>query len=196
MKPLSPPTPLSLQRETSRGSSFYSIWLKCLVLSHRLKKNLKMFIIVHPSWFIRTLLGITKPFIRSHCWHLTVERTLNRTGCRICPPHCTLHCYVSFSPVLRHIIEQIFTGIPYVMVYCPVPLWTHWFITTVELDQVDLKSTNNSWIDFLDCTFVRVFLSDYLFSTAPSSAVRSNMWVVCRSLEKSFQWNMSTFLPA
>ncbi|CAG14773.1 unnamed protein product, partial [Tetraodon nigroviridis] len=29
----------------------------------RIKKNLKMFIIVHPSWFIRTLLGITRPFI-------------------------------------------------------------------------------------------------------------------------------------
>lgn len=34
-------------------------------MSRRLKKNLKMFIIVHPSWFIRTLLGITRPFIRS-----------------------------------------------------------------------------------------------------------------------------------
>ncbi|KAG7256513.1 hypothetical protein CRUP_032264, partial [Coryphaenoides rupestris] len=28
-----------------------------------LKKNLKLFIIVHPSWFIRTVLGLTRPFI-------------------------------------------------------------------------------------------------------------------------------------
>lgn len=30
----------------------------------RLRKNLKSLIIVHPSWFIRTLLAITRPFIR------------------------------------------------------------------------------------------------------------------------------------
>ncbi|RXM32958.1 Protein prune-like 2 [Acipenser ruthenus] len=29
-----------------------------------LRKNLKSFIIVHPSWFIRTILAITRPFIR------------------------------------------------------------------------------------------------------------------------------------
>ncbi|KAJ4946190.1 hypothetical protein JOQ06_023860 [Pogonophryne albipinna] len=29
----------------------------------RLRKNLKSLIIVHPSWFIRTLLALTKPFI-------------------------------------------------------------------------------------------------------------------------------------
>uniref|UniRef100_A0A3Q2WL12 Uncharacterized LOC102312771 n=1 Tax=Haplochromis burtoni TaxID=8153 RepID=A0A3Q2WL12_HAPBU len=42
-------------------------WMKrCYqMIDRRLKKNLKMFIIVHPSWFIRTLLGITRPFIRS-----------------------------------------------------------------------------------------------------------------------------------
>uniref|UniRef100_A0A3Q3X4J8 CRAL-TRIO domain-containing protein n=1 Tax=Mola mola TaxID=94237 RepID=A0A3Q3X4J8_MOLML len=42
-------------------------WMKkCYqMIDRRLKKNLKMFIIVHPSWFIRTLLGITKPFISS-----------------------------------------------------------------------------------------------------------------------------------
>ncbi|XP_039659907.1 uncharacterized protein LOC120561015 isoform X6 [Perca fluviatilis] len=41
-------------------------WMKkCYqMIDRRLKKNLKMFIIVHPSWFIRTLLGITRPFIR------------------------------------------------------------------------------------------------------------------------------------
>uniref|UniRef100_A0A3Q2Z3T6 CRAL-TRIO domain-containing protein n=1 Tax=Hippocampus comes TaxID=109280 RepID=A0A3Q2Z3T6_HIPCM len=40
-------------------------WMKkCYqMIDRRLKKNLKMFIIVHPSWFIRTLLGITRPFI-------------------------------------------------------------------------------------------------------------------------------------
>ncbi|XP_059192944.1 protein prune homolog 2-like isoform X2 [Centropristis striata] len=42
-------------------------WMKkCYqMINRRLKKNLKMFIIVHPSWFIRTLLGITRPFISS-----------------------------------------------------------------------------------------------------------------------------------
>ncbi|XP_051533298.1 protein prune homolog 2-like isoform X1 [Myxocyprinus asiaticus] len=42
-------------------------WLKrCYqMIDRRLKKNLKSFIIVHPSWFIRTILTITKPFISS-----------------------------------------------------------------------------------------------------------------------------------
>uniref|UniRef100_A0A665TI24 CRAL-TRIO domain-containing protein n=1 Tax=Echeneis naucrates TaxID=173247 RepID=A0A665TI24_ECHNA len=42
-------------------------WMKkCYqMIDRRLKKNLKMFIIAHPSWFIRTLLGITRPFISS-----------------------------------------------------------------------------------------------------------------------------------
>ncbi|XP_070820924.1 serine-rich adhesin for platelets-like [Chaetodon trifascialis] len=42
-------------------------WMKkCYqMIDRRLKKNLKLFIIVHPSWFIRTLLGITRPFISS-----------------------------------------------------------------------------------------------------------------------------------
>lgn len=31
---------------------------------HRLRKNLKSLIIVHPSWFIRTVLAISRPFIR------------------------------------------------------------------------------------------------------------------------------------
>ena len=35
-------------------------------LSFRLRKNLKSFIIVHPSWFIRTILAVTRPFIRYH----------------------------------------------------------------------------------------------------------------------------------
>ncbi|XP_027759777.1 BCL2/adenovirus E1B 19 kDa protein-interacting protein 2 isoform X3 [Empidonax traillii] len=41
-------------------------WLrKCYQqIDRRLRKNLKSLIIVHPSWFIRTLLAITKPFIR------------------------------------------------------------------------------------------------------------------------------------
>lgn len=30
----------------------------------RLRKNLKSLIITHPSWFIRTVLAISKPFIR------------------------------------------------------------------------------------------------------------------------------------
>ncbi|XP_034735008.1 BCL2/adenovirus E1B 19 kDa protein-interacting protein 2 isoform X2 [Etheostoma cragini] len=34
-------------------------------IDRRLRKNLKSMIIVHPSWFIRTLLAITKPFISS-----------------------------------------------------------------------------------------------------------------------------------
>ncbi|XP_062317568.1 BCL2/adenovirus E1B 19 kDa protein-interacting protein 2 isoform X1 [Osmerus eperlanus] len=42
-------------------------WLrKCYQqVDRRLRKNLKSLIIVHPSWFIRTLLAITKPFISS-----------------------------------------------------------------------------------------------------------------------------------
>ncbi|KAL3041233.1 protein prune homolog 2 isoform X1 [Trematomus bernacchii] len=40
-------------------------WLKkCYqMIDRRLKKNLKSFIILHPSWFIRTILAVTKPFI-------------------------------------------------------------------------------------------------------------------------------------
>ncbi|KAM6985436.1 protein prune homolog 2 isoform 2-T2 [Aplochiton taeniatus] len=40
-------------------------WLKkCYqMIDRRLRKNLKSFIIVHPSWFIRTILAITRPFI-------------------------------------------------------------------------------------------------------------------------------------
>ncbi|CDR00113.1 unnamed protein product, partial [Oncorhynchus mykiss] len=37
----------------------------CPFSSFRLRKNLKSLIIVHPSWFIRTLLALTKPFISS-----------------------------------------------------------------------------------------------------------------------------------
>ncbi|XP_030044313.1 BCL2/adenovirus E1B 19 kDa protein-interacting protein 2 isoform X2 [Microcaecilia unicolor] len=42
-------------------------WLrKCYQqIDRRLRKNLKLLIIVHPSWFIRTLLAITRPFISS-----------------------------------------------------------------------------------------------------------------------------------
>ncbi|XP_059391576.1 BCL2/adenovirus E1B 19 kDa protein-interacting protein 2 isoform X2 [Carassius carassius] len=42
-------------------------WLrKCYQqIDRRLRKNLKSLIIVHPSWFIRTLLVLTKPFISS-----------------------------------------------------------------------------------------------------------------------------------
>ncbi|XP_044915175.1 BCL2/adenovirus E1B 19 kDa protein-interacting protein 2 isoform X5 [Panthera onca] len=41
-------------------------WLrKCYQqIDRRLRKNLKSLIIVHPSWFIRTLLAVTRPFIR------------------------------------------------------------------------------------------------------------------------------------
>ncbi|XP_062844713.1 protein prune homolog 2 isoform X2 [Trichomycterus rosablanca] len=42
-------------------------WLKkCYqMIDRRLRKNLKSFIIVHPSWFIKTILAITRPFISS-----------------------------------------------------------------------------------------------------------------------------------
>ncbi|KAK2119469.1 Protein prune 2 [Saguinus oedipus] len=41
-------------------------WMKkCYqMIDRRLRKNLKSFIIVHPSWFIRTILAVTRPFIR------------------------------------------------------------------------------------------------------------------------------------
>lgn len=45
-------------------------------------------------------------------------------------------------------------------------------------------------------TPLRQIFMIFLFSTAPSSAVRSSMWIVCRNLEKSSQWSMSTFHPA
>lgn len=40
-------------------------WLKkCYqMIDRRLRKNLKSLIIVHPSWFIRTVLAISRPFI-------------------------------------------------------------------------------------------------------------------------------------
>ncbi|KAM4053060.1 protein prune homolog 2 isoform 3-T3 [Anomaloglossus baeobatrachus] len=40
-------------------------WMKkCYqMIDRRLRKNLKSFIIVHPSWFIRTILAVTRPFI-------------------------------------------------------------------------------------------------------------------------------------
>ncbi|XP_056288766.1 protein prune homolog 2 [Pseudoliparis swirei] len=40
-------------------------WLKkCYqMIDRRLRKNLKSFIILHPSWFIRTVLVVTRPFI-------------------------------------------------------------------------------------------------------------------------------------
>uniref|UniRef100_A0A8C4WVF0 Prune homolog 2 with BCH domain n=2 Tax=Eptatretus burgeri TaxID=7764 RepID=A0A8C4WVF0_EPTBU len=42
-------------------------WLKrCYqMIDRRLRKNLKSLIIVHPSWFIRALLAVTRPFISS-----------------------------------------------------------------------------------------------------------------------------------
>ncbi|XP_062985436.1 protein prune homolog 2 isoform X5 [Elgaria multicarinata webbii] len=42
-------------------------WMKrCYqMIDRRLRKNLKSFIIVHPSWFIRTILAVTRPFISS-----------------------------------------------------------------------------------------------------------------------------------
>lgn len=41
-----------------------SLSLPHLRSPHRLRKNLKSLIIVHPSWFIRTVLAISRPFIR------------------------------------------------------------------------------------------------------------------------------------
>ncbi|XP_030910255.2 protein prune homolog 2 isoform X2 [Melopsittacus undulatus] len=42
-------------------------WMKrCYqMIDRRLRKNLKSFIIVHPSWFIKTILAVTRPFISS-----------------------------------------------------------------------------------------------------------------------------------
>ncbi|XP_042189607.1 protein prune homolog 2 isoform X3 [Callorhinchus milii] len=42
-------------------------WMKrCYqMIDRRLRKNLKSFIIVHPSWFIRAILAVTRPFISS-----------------------------------------------------------------------------------------------------------------------------------
>ncbi|XP_040435979.1 protein prune homolog 2 isoform X1 [Falco naumanni] len=42
-------------------------WMKkCYqMIDRRLRKNLKSFVIVHPSWFIRTILAVTRPFISS-----------------------------------------------------------------------------------------------------------------------------------
>ncbi|XP_046890123.1 BCL2/adenovirus E1B 19 kDa protein-interacting protein 2 isoform X2 [Hypomesus transpacificus] len=56
-----------LNGATSRRKMPSVGWLrKCYQqVDRRLRKNLKSLIIVHPSWFIRTLLAITKPFISS-----------------------------------------------------------------------------------------------------------------------------------
>ncbi|MFT7798533.1 BCL2/adenovirus E1B 19 kDa protein-interacting protein 2-like [Arapaima gigas] len=56
-----------LNGATSRRKMPSMGWLrKCYQqIDRRLRKNLKSLIIVHPSWFIRTLLAITKPFISS-----------------------------------------------------------------------------------------------------------------------------------
>ncbi|KAM6960721.1 BCL2/adenovirus E1B 19 kDa protein-interacting protein 2 [Aplochiton taeniatus] len=56
-----------LNGATSRRKMPSLGWLrKCYQqIDRRLRKNLKSFIIVHPSWFIRTLLALTKPFISS-----------------------------------------------------------------------------------------------------------------------------------
>ncbi|XP_077942696.1 uncharacterized protein LOC120830992 isoform X5 [Gasterosteus aculeatus] len=58
-------------------------WMKkCYqMIDRRLKKNLKLFIIVHPSWFIRTLLGITRPFISSKfCSKIKYVNSLQELG--------------------------------------------------------------------------------------------------------------------
>lgn len=76
------------KRQQSGSEHKQHLWANCvfyvcfnssliLLFSHRLKKNLKMFIIVHPSWFIRTLLGITRPFIRFQPAFLTFNITYN-----------------------------------------------------------------------------------------------------------------------
>uniref|UniRef100_A0A8B9L2H4 BCL2 interacting protein 2 n=1 Tax=Astyanax mexicanus TaxID=7994 RepID=A0A8B9L2H4_ASTMX len=56
-----------LNGATSRRKMPSVGWLrKCYQqIDRRLRKNLKSLIIVHPSWFIRTLLTLTKPFISS-----------------------------------------------------------------------------------------------------------------------------------
>ncbi|CAN9499320.1 unnamed protein product [Ophioblennius macclurei] len=56
-----------LNGATSRKKMPTVGWLrKCYQqIDRRLRKNLKSLIIVHPSWFIRTLLALTKPFISS-----------------------------------------------------------------------------------------------------------------------------------
>ncbi|CAL8293989.1 unnamed protein product [Boreogadus saida] len=56
-----------LNGATSRKRMPTMGWLrKCYQqIDRRLRKNLKSLIIVHPSWFIRTLLALTKPFISS-----------------------------------------------------------------------------------------------------------------------------------
>ncbi|MED6247415.1 BCL2/adenovirus E1B 19 kDa protein-interacting protein 2 [Ataeniobius toweri] len=56
-----------LNGATSRKKMPTVGWLrKCYQqIDRRLRKNLKSLIIVHPSWFIRTLLVLTKPFISS-----------------------------------------------------------------------------------------------------------------------------------
>lgn len=38
----------------------------------RLRKNLRSLVIAHPTWFIRTVLAISRPFIRSD----TVDREI------------------------------------------------------------------------------------------------------------------------
>lgn len=67
---------------------------------HRLRKNLKSLIIVHPSWFIRTLLALTKPFIRSE-----VALATNQRSWDVSPdsdPHSSFHSS-KFSQKIQYV---------------------------------------------------------------------------------------------
>lgn len=55
-------TALSLYKQLS--SILLCIKMLLYSIISRLRKNLKCLIIVHPSWFIRTVLAISRPFIR------------------------------------------------------------------------------------------------------------------------------------
>lgn len=66
-----------------------AVWLPhspfFLFFWYRLRKNLKSLIIVHPSWFIRTLLALTKPFIRWDCLRLILTLFLGKLSVLILP---------------------------------------------------------------------------------------------------------------
>ncbi|XP_041328197.1 protein prune homolog 2-like, partial [Pyrgilauda ruficollis] len=57
-------------------------WMKkCYqMIDRRLRKNLKSFIIVHPSWFIRTILAVTRPFISCLTLHYWEDTSLEGRG--------------------------------------------------------------------------------------------------------------------
>ncbi|KAG7267792.1 hypothetical protein CRUP_003211 [Coryphaenoides rupestris] len=71
-------------------------WLKkCYqMIDRRLRKNLKSLVIAHPTWFIRTVLAISRPFIRPLPEYGDMDSSCGLTDDRASPPN-SLHVSTS-----------------------------------------------------------------------------------------------------